>query len=79
VYTQPPARQDDLTRIRGIVEPLENQLHALGVYTYQQIMDWDTAAASEYSRLLSCSDSIAREGWIEQAARLHRQLYGRAA
>lgn len=79
VYTQPPKRKDDLKRISGIAQVLEKKLNAFGVYTYRQIMDWDSVAVAEFSKLLSFRDRIERDDWIGQARNLHYEVYGRAA
>jgi predicted flap endonuclease-1-like 5' DNA nuclease len=51
----------------------------LGIYTYQQIMDWDAAAIAEFSKLLGDNKLMERDDWIGQSARMHQELYGRAA
>lgn len=79
VYTQPPKHKDDLKRISGIALVLEKKLNAFGVYTYRQIMDWDSVAVAEFSKLLSFRDRIERDDWIGQARNLHYETHGRAA
>ena len=79
VYTQPPKQKDDLKRISGIAQVLEKKLNAFGVYTYRQIMEWDTVAIAEFSKLLSFRDRIDRDDWIGQARSLYYEKYGRAA
>ena len=79
VYAQPPERKDDLKRISGIAQVLERKLNAFGVYTYRQVMDWDTVAVNEFSKLLSFRDRIQRDDWISQARNLYHEHYGRAA
>lgn len=79
VYVRRPARVDDLKRISGVAEVLEQKLNDLGIYTYRQIMEWDDVAVEELSQLLSFRDRIQRDEWIAQARRLHEQAYGKAA
>ena len=79
VYTQPPKRKDDLKRISGIAQVLEKKLNAFGVYTYRQIMEWDSVAVAEFSKLLSFRDRIERDDWMGQARNLYYETYGRAA
>ena len=71
VFTTPPGQIDDLKAISGVAEVIEQKLNDLGVYTYEQIMDWDEAAVEEYSKLMAFKDRIQRENWVEQARRLH--------
>ena len=79
VYTQPPKRKDDLKEISGVAQVLERKLNAFGVYTYRQIMDWDSVAVEEFSKLLSFRERIERDDWVGQARSLHLEHYGRAA
>jgi predicted flap endonuclease-1-like 5' DNA nuclease len=79
VYETSPAYQDDLKLISGIGEILEKRLNDLGVYTYEQIMNWDQAAVNEFSTRLAFSDRIESDEWVEQARRLHCERYGKAA
>lgn len=64
---------DDLTRIRGVGPRLAQHLRELGVDTYQQIAELDPQALGDPSHALAALRSrILRDGWIEQAASLHR-------
>lgn len=72
VYDQAPPMKDDLKRISGIGTILEQKLHELGIYTYDQIMAWDDANVAEVSRLLGFHDRIQKEEWVAQARRLER-------
>ncbi len=74
VYTSRPAHQDDLTALKGIARVLEQRLHGLGVYTYEQIAGWNTDQVREFSSRLAFKDRIQREEWVEQA----RALVGKA-
>ncbi|MEM8733875.1 MAG: hypothetical protein AAGG44_06630 [Planctomycetota bacterium] len=75
VYTEAPDEVDDLKEIYGIAGVLEGKLNDFGVYTYQQIMDWDEATVEEFSARLAFKDRIERDGWILQATRLHEAKY----
>jgi predicted flap endonuclease-1-like 5' DNA nuclease len=79
IYIHEPAIKDDLKQISGVVESLEKKLNDFGVYTYEQIMDWDDSAIEAFSDLLAFKDRISREDWVAQARRLHSQAHGRAA
>ena len=77
LYKKRPARRDDLKMISGIGGVLERKLNKLGVYRYQQVMQWDDVAVEEFSKLLSFRDRIQRDNWIGQARRLYREHYER--
>ena len=68
---------DDLKRISGIGPTVERQLAELGVTTYRQIAhftDEDIERVGQHIDLFA--DRIRREGWVVQAAALHRDTYG---
>ncbi len=79
IYTKPPRFHDDLKRIVGVGEIIESQLHELGIFTFEQIMQWDAVAVQAISQELAFKDRIDREQWIKQAARLHREGQRKAA
>ena len=68
---------DDLKRISGIGPTVERQLAELGVTTYRQIAhftDEDIERVGQHIDFFA--DRIRREGWVVQAAALHRDTYG---
>ena len=67
--------RDDLQQIKGIADVLEEKLNELGISTYRQIMEWDAAAISEYSRKLGLDDRIVRDDWVSQARELHHRFH----
>ncbi len=73
----PRGAGDELRKIRGIGTVLEQTLNRLGVYHYRQIAAW-TAGDIEWvtSHIEIFPGRIERDGWVEQAARLHREHYG---
>ena len=79
VFIRPPAKRDDLKRISGVGETLETKLNDFGVYTFEQIANWDEATVVEFQELLSFRDRIQRENWIGQARRLQAGLNEKAA
>jgi predicted flap endonuclease-1-like 5' DNA nuclease len=79
IYSNPPRHIDDLKKIVGIGEIIEAQLHELGVYTFEQIMQWDPLAIQSISQELAFKDRIEREQWVKQASQLHRERERRAA
>ena len=79
IYRSVPEVSDDLKHISGIASVLESRLNELGIYTYEQIMNWNQTNIDEFSKLLSFPDRIARDNWVGQAAELHQAAYGKAA
>ena len=70
VYTSAPVDADDLKKISGVAEVLEEKLHGHGVYTYRQIMDWNDGQIAAFEELLAFKDRVARDEWQKQAAEL---------
>ncbi|HEY6564765.1 MAG TPA: hypothetical protein VIY86_09735, partial [Pirellulaceae bacterium] len=79
LYTQPPERRDDLRRIHGIGEIIEGRLNELGVFTFEQIMQWTPGIVAHFSKLLNFRDRIERDQWVAQARRLFQERRGAAA
>jgi predicted flap endonuclease-1-like 5' DNA nuclease len=79
VYEHPPRRSDDLKKIPGIADRLEERLHQLGVFTYRQIMEWDEIVTAEISRRLGLGDLVQQHDWVAHARRLHREHERNAA
>lgn len=67
IYKDRPAQVDDLTALKGVARPLEQRLHVLGVYTYEQIAGWTKDQVREFSARLAFKDRIEREQWVGQA------------
>lgn len=70
VYKSRPEHSDDLTALKGVASTLEQRLHTLGVYTYEQIASWTPDQVREFSARLAFKDRIEREQWVEQAREL---------
>jgi NADH-quinone oxidoreductase subunit E len=64
------AGADDLKQIKGIGKVLEDKLHALGVYHFDQIAAWTNEEVNWVDDHLSFKGRIQREEWIPQAKRL---------
>lgn len=64
------SHEDDLTRIKGIKSILRDQLHALGVKTFQQIASWSEEDTQAFSELLGFKDRAKRDAWVRQASEL---------
>ena len=73
VFIEPPRVRDDLKKIYGVANVLEQRLNASGIYAYRQIMKWDEKAIREFSELLVFKDRIYRDDWLGQATRLYLQ------
>ncbi len=62
---------DDLKIINGIMPFAEQQLYALGIYTFAQISQWDDATISAVAEALGLSPrQIIEEDWVGQARHL---------
>lgn len=70
IYRTKPESSDDLTALKGVASTLEQRLHTLGVYTYEQIASWTHDQVREFSTRLAFKDRIEREQWVEQAREL---------
>ena len=69
----PAAREgkaDDLRAISGVGPKIEQALHALGVYHYDQIARWSEANAAWVDDELKFKGRVGREKWVEQAQEL---------
>lgn len=61
---------DDLTQIRGIGPVIAEQLHRLGITTWQQIAALTPEEVARIDQVLAFKGRIERERWIEQARAL---------
>ncbi len=80
----PPANPDDLKQINGVGPKYEQDLHALGVYTFAQIAAWSQETVDWVEAHLGFRDRIDREEWVVQCKMLaagkfdaHARDYGR--
>ena len=77
-HAESPLRvADDLTRIKGIKAGISQQLHAFGIFTYQQIVEWDEEDMQAFSELLAFKNRAHRDKWQEQARALMVAKYGK--
>ncbi len=58
---------DDLKRISGVGPKLEDTLHSLGIFHFDQIAAWNTDNVTWVDDYLSFKGRIDREDWIAQA------------
>lgn len=63
-----PENTDDLKVIRGITPVAEQKLMSLGVFTFDQISQWDDDAVITFARALGMSPGkLFQEDWVGQA------------
>ncbi len=65
---------DDLKLIEGINGKLEEVLHQLGIFHYDQIAAWTRQNIEWVNGYLRFKGRIDREGWVEQARKLAQRL-----
>jgi len=69
-----PENTDDLKIINGLAPFHEQQLYALGIYTFAQISRWDDDAIIAFAKALSISPGkIYQDDWVGQAKHLFSQ------
>ena len=61
---------DDLTEISGIGPKIQDVLHEMGVYHFDQVADWSAENVAWVDEQLSFSGRIDREEWVSQAKAL---------
>ncbi|MEL6661481.1 MAG: hypothetical protein AAFR33_00665 [Pseudomonadota bacterium] len=64
------AERDDLTQIEGVGPRIQDVLHTIGVFRFEQIAAWTPANQAWVDDYLSFSGRVARENWVEQAETL---------
>ena len=63
-------KADNLCRIKGIGFVIEEKLHNLGVYHFDQIASWKEKEIEWIDKHLAFSGRILREDWVGQAKKL---------
>ena len=61
------AAADDLSRINGIGEAVQEKLAGLGITSFRQIAEFTPADINRVNEVLSFPGRIERERWVEQA------------
>ena len=69
-------KPDDLTRINGVSPRIQQQLHELGIFHYEQIAGWTPENAEWVDTYLNFAGRIPREGWVAQRQRARSDLRG---
>ncbi len=58
---------DDLKEISGIGLKIEETLHSLGIYTFEQISQWSSENVEWIENYLTFKGRIKKEDWLAQA------------
>ncbi len=66
----PRGEPDDLKRVIGITDKIEQQLNDTGVFHYWQIADLDEEQKTALEKVLKLDGQIDSEGWIDNAKKL---------
>lgn len=65
------AAPDDLKRIKGVGPKLEELMHSMGYYHFDQIGAWTEAEVAWVDEnLIGFKGRVTRDGWVEQAKTL---------
>ncbi len=70
-YESAPDKVDDLKVISGVGPAIEEKLNGFGIYTYEQIANWNADNVATFDDLLSFKGRIDRDDWISQAKELN--------
>lgn len=65
-----PEGKDDLKKISGVGPVLEKKLNALGITTYEQIVNFTAEDIARVDEVLNFKGRIERDNWVEQAKEL---------
>jgi len=68
--TEQDIKKDDLTRINGIGEKIQEKLYHLGIYKFEQIANWTDDNIEWIQEYLYFPDRVKRERWVEQARKI---------
>lgn len=61
------SHKDNLKKIRGISEELEEELYKLGIYQFNQIANWNNKNSEWVENFLNLPNYVRKNQWIEQA------------
>jgi predicted flap endonuclease-1-like 5' DNA nuclease len=68
------AEKDDLKRISGVGKFIEEKLNAMGIYTFEQITQFDDDLVEKVNTAIEFFPGrIARDHWVDQARELFKQ------
>jgi len=60
-------KPDDLKKLKGVGPKLEETLHELGFFHFDQVASWGTQEIAWVDSRLKFKGRIERDGWVEQA------------
>lgn len=60
-------KKDNLKKIKGIDEDIENELFKLGIYHFEQISNWSNKNSEWVENFLDLPCYIRENQWVEQA------------
>lgn len=60
-------RKDNLKKIKGIDEEIENTLYQLGIFHFDQIANWSNKNSEWVENFLNSTNYVRDNQWIEQA------------
>ncbi|NJL74144.1 MAG: hypothetical protein HC892_02980 [Saprospiraceae bacterium] len=73
IETPPTIEKDDLTLISGVGPFIEKKLNEIGIYTYEQISNWDMATIDTITKQIEFFPGrIQQDNWVGQAAKLQK-------
>lgn len=58
---------DDLTKINGVGERIEKSLNELGIYTYEDVANWDKEKIDFINKTVAFKGRTSRENWVKHA------------
>lgn len=67
---------DDLTKIKGVGNVLNQTLNDFGVYKYRQIALWTPQICEDFSEKIAFKGRVERDDWISQCKQFHEEKYG---
>lgn len=70
LFSKAPKQIDDLKLISGVGPKMENTLHDVGVYQFQQVAAWTKTDIAFVDDKLTFKGRIVRDGWVKQAKKL---------
>lgn len=73
IETPQTIEKDDLTLISGIGPFIEKKLNEIGIYTYEQISNWDMVTIEAVTKQIEFFPGrIQQDNWVGQAAKLQK-------
>ena len=67
VFSTRPFKLDDLSQIEGLEPSTESDLNRIGIYRFEQMLDWNEQNIHAIAEALDCSERTITESWVPQA------------